>query len=215
MKLIARHAAIGLGDVVTIDGIEIELHPAVLSPVLTKTSRFLASTVLALDGLRGRVLEVGVGSGFVLCRVGKHESALELYGVDINASAVEVAKRNLVRNGLAGGIVIGDLFGGFGTDAKFDTVIFNPPLLFGKARGPLECAIFDCDGLVIRKFLEDAKSHLEPGGQLIVLSTDRNHRHGAPSFESLMSSHGYDHKVVATLDRGFEVYSAHIAVVRT
>lgn len=215
MHLIDRHANIKAGDVEIIDGIATELHPAVLSPTLTKTSRFFASTIIALNGLRGRLLELGVGTGYALCRLGRHNPKIELFGADINADAVHLARRNLARNALEGRIVLGDLFDHFAKAEQFDTVIFNPPLLYGDPANLLENAIFDGGGRVTERLLRDTQSRLKPGGRLIVLSTDRNqNQSGRTSFGDLLLEHGYEHEVVATLDRGFERYSVHVAELR-
>ena len=44
---------------------------------------------------KGRLLDVGTGPGKLLLEIHKLNHSLELYGLDISASMIEIAKRNL------------------------------------------------------------------------------------------------------------------------
>jgi len=129
-------------------------------------SRLLAAAAVdRIDG--GRVLEVGVGSGYVAGRIAA-ETPAEVVGCDINPEAcrrtrsagVEVVRSNLMRP--------------FAADS-FDTVVFNPPYLptppEEEWNDPLEHALSGGeDGRrVIRPFLSDLGRVLRPSGQAYLL----------------------------------------------
>ncbi|TPK85724.1 methyltransferase [Mesorhizobium sp. B2-4-13] len=210
--LLARHEELQFEQCVAIDGLEIEVHPNVLSPSLTTTSRFFAQTILDQNP-HGSILEIGVGTGYCLTRIGVARPSTDLFGSDINPDAVAVARRNLVRNGLHGKIYESDLFEGF-EGMSFDMILFNPPLLFGEPENRLELAIFDRQGMTIQRYLKSLRAFLAPAGRSMILSTDRNQReNNGPSFDEVLDGCGFRHSVVATLDRAFEVYSAHLVEV--
>ena len=75
----------------------------------------------AVAEARGRVLEVGTGSGWVAARVAS-ERDLDVVGSDLNPHAARQARDRGV------GAVVADLLAPFRADA-FDTVCFNPPYL--------------------------------------------------------------------------------------
>ena len=107
-RLIRNHATIPPGEVVVCDGVILELSPDVLSPMLTRTTRFFARALHAHDG--ATIAEIGVGAGYTLALLGKRYSGLQMVGSDINISAVSLAARNLRRNGLSAQLAVGHLF---------------------------------------------------------------------------------------------------------
>ena len=130
-------------------------------------SRLLAET--AVDRLEGdeRVLEVGVGSGYVARRV-REETGARVVGSDVNPEACAAARGE----GLEA--VRADLTDPFVADA-FDAVLFNPPYLPTPPEAewddPLEYALSGGeDGRrVVRPFLADVGRVLRPGGRVYLL----------------------------------------------
>ena len=122
----------------------------------------------ALALCRGRVLDVGAGTGVhALALQGR---GLEVVAIDALPEAVEVMRRRGVRDARRG-----ELFGllaGAGGAGRFDTV-----LLLTNGAGLLETL----DGL--DRFLEDAAHLLEPGGQVLLDSTDVRPEDGPPARE--------------------------------
>ncbi len=99
-------------------GLELEATPAVLIP--RPSTETLAEKALPNPG---RFLEVGTGSGAVavaLARAGWTGAA-----TDVSGEALEVARRNAERHGVAGRItfVKADLF----AEGTFDLLVSNPP----------------------------------------------------------------------------------------
>lgn len=84
-------------------------------------SRLLAEAATEHVGADDRVLEVGVGSGYVAARV-TEETGASVVGSDVNPHACREARER----GLE--VVRADLVAPF-RDSTFDVVLFNPPYL--------------------------------------------------------------------------------------
>lgn len=152
-----------------VNGVEliIEDHPQVYPP--SDDTLLLAGSI---GPVRGRVLEIGTGSGLiaVLCaRLGARVVA-----TDINPHAVRLARHNAARNGVGVDSVETDLFDGI--RGAFDIVVFNPPYLpttRGDITGDrwLDVSVDGGpDGLgPARRFLAGLESHLSPEGRAFTL----------------------------------------------
>jgi release factor glutamine methyltransferase len=73
-----------------------------------------------------RVVDVGTGSGAVALAVAVERPDLEVWGVDVSADALEVARLNASRLGLSVRFVQGDLLEGV-SGMPFDAVLANLP----------------------------------------------------------------------------------------
>lgn len=72
-----------------------------------------------------RVADVGTGSGAVALALKDERPDLDVVGIDLNESAVAVARANALRLGLAASFAVGDLLEGF--VGRFDAVLANLP----------------------------------------------------------------------------------------
>ena len=130
-------------------------------------SRLLAETVVDRIGDDERVLEVGVGSGYVAGRVAE-ETGARVVGCDVNPEACEMARDEGVE------AVRSNLADPFAADS-FDAVLFNPPYLPTPPEeewdDPLEHALSGGeDGRrVVRPFLADVGRVLRPDGRVYLL----------------------------------------------
>jgi release factor glutamine methyltransferase len=129
-------------------------------------SRLLAEAVLdRIDG--ERVLEVGVGSGYVAARIDS-ETHADVIGCDINPEACARARGEGIE------VVRSNLTDPFAVDS-FDVVVFNPPYLptppDEEWDDPLEYALSGGeDGRrVVRPFLSDVGRILRPNGRCYLL----------------------------------------------
>lgn len=125
--------------------------------------------------VRGKtVLEIGTGSGLVsLCCL--RAGASKVVATDVNRYAVENARYNanvlgvadrldvrLVPLGSAGAFTVIDL------DEKFDVIMSNPPWEDDTPKSIDEFALYDRNFELLRSILASAKSHLNPGGRLLL-----------------------------------------------
>lgn len=80
-----------------------------------------------LVGLRApRVLDVGTGSGAIALAIADEHPGASVTGLDASPDALEVARANVRRTGLAVDLVQWDLFSGL-PDGPWDLVVSNPP----------------------------------------------------------------------------------------
>lgn len=117
----------------------------------------------ALPPLSGRVLDLGCGWGAVGTILGVKYPNLDIVMTDINRRAVELARRNLIANGVVcAQAVQGD--GYQNIHGVYDAIITNPPIRAGKS--------------VIYALFAGARQHLSPGGALYIVIRKQQ---GAPS----------------------------------
>ena len=144
-----------------------------------------------LPALSGRVLDLGCGWGAVGVALGKKYPALEIVMTDINQRAVDLARRNLARNGVAAEVVQGD---GFENVAgEFDAIITNPPIRAGKA--------------VIYGLFARARDYLKPDGALYIVIRKQQ---GAPSALKFLKEN-YTEAGVIDRGSGFHVLRARMS----
>jgi ribosomal protein L3 glutamine methyltransferase len=124
------------------------------------------------------VLDLCTGSGCLAILAARAFPQAEIDAVDISRDALDVAARNVADYGLEDRLALhrGDLFRPLG-DRRYDLIISNPPYVDaqGMADLPRECRAepklaFDggADGIdIVRRIMEQAKSHLTPQGGLL------------------------------------------------
>jgi release factor glutamine methyltransferase len=168
--------------------LRIRSHPEVYEPA--EDSVLLANS---LDiGAGERVLEIGVGSGYV--SLVASERAASIVGIDINPHAARLAKANARLNGVANvEFIAGDLFSPI--RVRFNLILVNPPYLpvkGGAERDPIELA-WDGgeDGMrLTERFINEVQDYLEPNGRVLMIQS---------------SLSGYEETVRSLSGRGFQV----------
>jgi release factor glutamine methyltransferase len=127
---------------------------------------------------RMHVADVGTGSGCLAVAIAHERPNALVTAIDLAADAVEVARQNAHRHGVASRVAFrrGDLLEGV-TDT-FDAIVSNPPYVPQVDRETLQPEVRDHepaialfagpDGLsVIARLVSQATSRLAPGGPLI------------------------------------------------
>ena len=137
----SARAEAGTGQTFDYLGLALEVPPQVMP--ITAVSDLLGAAVLAEVRDGDRVLDMGTGSG--VNAILAASKATEVVAVDVNPRAVEAARRNAVRNGVADRVEVrhSDVFSA--VDGQFDLVIFDPPFRWFAARDLLETASSDED----------------------------------------------------------------------
>lgn len=124
----------------------------------------------ALPQLRGRILDLGCGWGPVGTVLGKKYPEAELILTDLNARAVELARRNLHANGVQNARAVqGD--GYENVSGRYDAIVLNPPIRTGKS--------------VIYGMFANARDYLEEGGALYIVIRKQQ---GAESAEKYLKT---------------------------
>jgi len=100
------------------------------------------------------IFDLGCGYGPIGIVLGKNATSVDM--VDKDFVAVEYAEKNAKSNGLTNAkVYLSNAFSHVPADAKFDLIVSNLPAKPGKEFFEL--------------MLKDAKSHLKPGGRIVVV----------------------------------------------
>jgi release factor glutamine methyltransferase len=83
----------------------------------------------AVDLKPRRVVELGVGSGCVSAALAKELPDVEIVAIDCSPAALEIARENLTRLGLAERVTLVEASGLAGLSGPFDLVLSNPPYI--------------------------------------------------------------------------------------
>jgi release factor glutamine methyltransferase len=161
-------------------GLSFAITPQVLDP-RPETETIVEAALSILSDRREdplRILDLGVGSGALLCALLTEFGAARGIGVDVSADATEVAQGNLRACGLSLGaeIRVGDWTSGL--EGRFDLIVSNPPYIPTADLPwlPREVRDFDpwlaldggIDGLdAYRRILPESRRLLAPGGWLL------------------------------------------------
>lgn len=104
-----------------------------------ETELLVENAVNTLNSIQGRkrVLEIGVGSGVISVMLSLLVQDIELIGVDINDTALELATQNAQKHNVLDKIkfIKSDLFEN--VEGNFDMVISNPPYIADNYKLPL------------------------------------------------------------------------------
>ncbi|KAK8062285.1 hypothetical protein PG997_014382 [Apiospora hydei] len=143
----------------------INIHPTVYSPKYFPETWWYARNIPPIVN-GGSFLEVGVGSG--LNTVAVAASGSTVWGVDINPDAVETTRKNLEANGLAGTVVISDLFAK--VEGRFDVIFWNHPWQYDSAV-PSQLRsekTLDSEYKLLRRFVGKAEGYLTDKGVVLL-----------------------------------------------
>lgn len=191
----------------------LEVTPATLIP--RPETECLVEVVLALDLPDcPRILELGTGSGAIAIALAHERPAASVVATDASLPALNVARRNAVRLGLADlRFVAGRWFEALAPDRRFDVVVSNPPyiaeqdahLAAGDLRFEPRLALASGpDGFdAIRTLIAGAPRHLRAKGWLWL-------EHGADQAEtvrSLLQEQGFEQIRTGRDLAGLERYS--------
>ncbi|MEA3310481.1 MAG: peptide chain release factor N(5)-glutamine methyltransferase, partial [Chloroflexota bacterium] len=165
-------------------GFDFAVTPAVLIP-RPETELLVDEALAWLDVHRcRRAVEVGTGSGCIATTLAVRVPELRVTATDISASALQVARRNAVRHGVAGRLnfVQGDLLAPLA--GPLELLLSNPPyvaehewdaLPTSVRKEPRTALLAGPEGLdVIRRLLLQAAQRLLPGGLLLVEIGERH-----------------------------------------
>jgi release factor glutamine methyltransferase len=123
------------------------------------------------------ILDIGTGSGAIAISIAKLFPDCKVYAVDVSEEALEVAKYNAEKLGVAEKIIFikSDIFSNIPQDVKFDLIVSNPPYI-KKAelenlqeevkKEPILALDGGEDGLFFyKRIIPDCKFYLKKGGR--------------------------------------------------
>jgi len=129
-----------------------------------------------------RILELGTGSGAIVCALSSQRPGHLFFALDISVEAITIARRNVIRHGLESSarFICGDLFSAFEPHtARFDVIVSNPPYIPSAEIDRLQPEIvryeprWALDGgptglVVMDRIIRTAPDYLRPDGVLIL-----------------------------------------------
>ena len=161
--------------------LEFKVSPAVLIP--RPETEVLVEKSLEIVGDRPcLVLDLGTGSGAIAVALAHERTSIRVIATDKSWAAVEVARLNAVRNGVADRIffVVTDLFEAIAPRPLFDIIVSNPPYVSDTEILDLAPEIANYEprsalrgggkqGLaLILKILERFRAYLKPQGSFLM-----------------------------------------------
>lgn len=156
-------------------GLNFRVTPATLIP--RPDTELLVEVALRRIPQRGRVLDLGTGSGAIALSIAHARPEAEVTAVDASQEALGVARENTRRLNIGNAHLLrSDWFSAL-TGKHFDLIVSNPPYIADGdahlAQGdlrfePRDALASGADGLDdIRRIVADAKEHLDAGGWLL------------------------------------------------
>lgn len=160
------------------DGLVFEVSEGVLIP--RPETEELVAWVASETESGARILDVGTGSGCIAISLGRRVRDSRVWAMDISDVALDIARRNGLRNGSTVEFVKGDALADFSSlvDEKLDVVVSNPPYIPRSVASQMrrnvtdyepDTALFveNSDPLIFyRSIARTARRMLKPGGKL-------------------------------------------------
>ncbi|MDV8070494.1 class I SAM-dependent methyltransferase [Rhodococcus sp. IEGM 1366] len=153
---------------VLIPALDARIHPAfgVFSPVRGEYIDLVAAAPLPSTE---SAFDIGTGTG-VLAAVLAARGVTEVTATDQDPRALQCARSNLDRLGYSDQVTVieADLF----PEGVAPLVVCNPPWIPAKATSPIEYAIYDPAGAMLKGFLTGVGDHLAEGGEAWLILSD-------------------------------------------
>jgi release factor glutamine methyltransferase len=156
-------------------GLEFQVSDAVLIP--RPDTELLVELALERLPARGRVLDMGTGSGAIAVALAHARPDAQVTALDVSEAALAVARANAAANGARVRFLHSDWFAAVGAE-QFDMIVSNPPYIRAGdehlSRGDLRFepvgALTDhADGLsALRTIVQGAPARLVAGGWLLM-----------------------------------------------
>ena len=155
-------------------GLRFDVNKKVLTP--RPETEILVENVLKNLKKKGKVLDVGTGSGAIAVTIAKLSDAL-VTAIDISRPALQVADANAKKNGVKVEFIESNLFENLKKRKKFDIIVSNPPYIPTGDIAKLDKNVKECDPKIAldggedglrfyREITAGAKKHLYKNGLL-------------------------------------------------
>ena len=188
--------------------------------LVTRVLRHLHSTRNARHSSLPLVVDVGTGTGAIILSLAKEfKGAAVFLGTDVSEDAIQLARENAVRTGLAAHVkfAVADGLDEFDEPESVDVLVSNPPYIKTAVCETLDPQVKDfeprlaLDGGVTGldfydRYLADALNLLKPGGAVFFeIGEDQG-----PALEKLMADYGFSDIQIEKDYAGHDRYASAI-----
>ncbi len=159
------------------------IHPyyGVFAPIRSEYVKLVSLATLPAQTL---AFDIGTGTG-VLAAVLAKRGVAKVIATETNARALACAHENMSRLGLNAqvDIVEKDMF----PEGRAPLIVCNPPWIPSTPSAPIERAVYDAGGKMLRAFLAGLAAHLEPEGEGWLILSDIAEHLGLRTREELLA----------------------------
>lgn len=163
-------------------GGRIHPHYGVFAPVRSEYVKLVATAPLPAQTL---AFDIGTGSG-VLAAVLARRGVARVLAADHDPRALACARENVARLGLEQQVEVvrADLF----PEGRAPLVVCNPPWIPARPATPLEHAVYDEGGRMLRGYLGGLAAHLAPQGEGWLIFSDIAEHLGLRTRDELLAA---------------------------
>ena len=166
LGLIGAHEWRKKGVAVPALGAHIHPHYGVFAPIRSEYAGLVAGAPLPAQTL---AFDIGTGTG-VLAAVRARRGVAKIIATETDPRALACARENITRLGLSAQVEVVecDMF----PEGRAPLIVCNPPWIPSTPSAPIERAVYDAGGKMLRAFLAGLAAHLEPGGEGWLILSD-------------------------------------------
>ena len=159
------------------------IHPyyGVFAPIRSEYVKLVSQATLPAMTL---AFDIGTGTG-VLAAVLAKRGVAKVIATETDARALACARENISRLGLNAQVEIveTDMF----PEGRAPLIVCNPPWIPSTPSAPIERAVYDAGGKMLRAFLAGLAEHLEPEGEGWLILSDIAEHLGLRTREELLA----------------------------
>ena len=165
-------------------GARIYPHYGVFAPVRSEYVQLVAEAPFATAEAPALAFDIGAGTGVLAAMLAKRGVA-RVMATERDPRALACARDNVQRLELTERIEVleADLF----PEGRAPLIVCNPPWIPARPATPLERAVYDEEGGMLRGFLAGLAAHLTPGGEGWLILSDIAEHLGLRTRESLLA----------------------------
>ena len=166
LGLIGAHEWRKKGVTVPALGANIHPHYGVFAPIRSEYAGLVAGAPLPAQTL---AFDIGTGTG-VLAAVLARRGVAKIIATETDPRALACARENITRLGMSAQVEVveADMF----PEGRAPLIVCNPPWIPSQPSAPIERAVYDAGGKMLRGFLAGLAAHLEPGGEGWLILSD-------------------------------------------
>lgn len=159
------------------------IHPyyGVFAPIRSEYVKLVSLATLPAQTL---AFDIGTGTG-VLAAVLAKRGVAKVIATETDARALACARDNIQRLGLGSQVEVveADLF----PEGRAPLIVCNPPWIPSTPSAPIERAVYDAGGKMLRGFIAGLAAHLEPEGEGWLILSDIAEHLGLRTREELLA----------------------------